>query len=119
MFKKIFLQQCNPALLQPFYPVPKMGQLSTLVASMFSTQKAPETAKPSTIGKPIKDQDRIFINLYKDDDPFIKGAMKRVPAILWHPSRGLSLSPPRRIFSSHLTTILVHLKSNLPDSTQS
>ncbi len=26
----------------------------------------------------LKDQDRIFTNLYKDGDPFIEGAMKRV-----------------------------------------
>lgn len=26
----------------------------------------------------LKDQDRIFTNLYRDDDPFIKGAIKRV-----------------------------------------
>lgn len=26
----------------------------------------------------LKDQDRIFTNLYKDDDPFIKGALRRV-----------------------------------------
>ena len=26
----------------------------------------------------LKDQDRIFTNLYKDGDPFIEGALKRV-----------------------------------------
>jgi hypothetical protein len=26
----------------------------------------------------LKDQDRIFTNLYRDGDPFIKGALKRV-----------------------------------------
>lgn len=26
----------------------------------------------------LKDQDRIFTNLYKDETPFIEGAMKRV-----------------------------------------
>lgn len=26
----------------------------------------------------LKDQDRIFTNVYKDGDPFIEGAMKRV-----------------------------------------
>lgn len=26
----------------------------------------------------LSDQDRIFTNLYKDGDPFIKGALKRV-----------------------------------------
>lgn len=26
----------------------------------------------------LKDQDRIFTNLYKDGDPFIDGALKRV-----------------------------------------
>jgi len=26
----------------------------------------------------LKDQDRIFTNLYKDDDPFIDGALRRV-----------------------------------------
>jgi NADH dehydrogenase (ubiquinone) flavoprotein 1 len=26
----------------------------------------------------LKDQDRIFTNLYKDEDPFIEGALKRV-----------------------------------------
>lgn len=29
----------------------------------------------------LKDQDRIFTNLYRDDDPFIKGALKRGD---WH-----------------------------------
>ena len=26
----------------------------------------------------LKDQDRIFTNVYNDNDPFIEGAMKRV-----------------------------------------
>jgi NADH dehydrogenase (ubiquinone) flavoprotein 1 len=26
----------------------------------------------------LKDQDRIFTNLYKDGDPFVEGALKRV-----------------------------------------
>jgi len=29
----------------------------------------------------LKDQDRIFTNVYRDDDPFIKGALKRVTKI--------------------------------------
>ena len=29
----------------------------------------------------LKDQDRIFTNLYKDEDPFIEGALKRVSLI--------------------------------------
>jgi hypothetical protein len=29
----------------------------------------------------LKDQDRIFTNLYKDGDPFIEGALKRVCSI--------------------------------------
>jgi hypothetical protein len=29
----------------------------------------------------LKDQDRIFTNLYKDGDPFIDGALKRVSSI--------------------------------------
>ena len=29
----------------------------------------------------LKDQDRIFTNLYKDGDPFIEGALKRVSEV--------------------------------------
>lgn len=31
----------------------------------------------------LKDQDRIFTNLYRDNDPFIKGAIKRVRLIIF------------------------------------
>ncbi len=49
-------------------------------------QEPPKTAPPPskteggkrTYGN-ISDQDRIFTNLYRDEDPFIKGALKRVP----------------------------------------
>jgi hypothetical protein len=30
----------------------------------------------------LKDQDRIFTNLYKDGDPFIDGALKRVSTMI-------------------------------------
>jgi len=30
----------------------------------------------------LKDQDRIFTNVYKDQDPFVEGALKRVSSIL-------------------------------------
>jgi len=39
-------------------------------------QKKPEPAKKRSYGN-ISDQDRIFTNIYKDEDPFIKGALKR------------------------------------------
>jgi len=29
----------------------------------------------------LKDQDRIFTNLYRDGDPFIEGALKRVSVV--------------------------------------
>ena len=40
---------------------------------LFST----EVAKERSYGG-LKDQDRIFTNIYKDDDPFIDGALRRV-----------------------------------------
>ena len=35
------------------------------------------TAMPARYYGGISDQDRIFTNLYRDNDPFIEGAMKR------------------------------------------
>ena len=44
--------------------------LGSLPAMQFSTSKK--------VYGSLSDQDRIFTNLYKDGDPFIKGALKRV-----------------------------------------
>lgn len=39
----------------------------------------------------LSDQDRIFTNLYKDEDPFVKGALKRGD---WHQTKDiLSMGP--------------------------
>ncbi len=46
-----------------------------LRAFRFSTE-----APKKTYGG-LKDADRIFTNLYKDGDPYIKGALKRVSSI--------------------------------------
>ncbi len=35
------------------------------------------TANTKSYGK-LKDSDRIFTNVYKDSDPYIKGALRRV-----------------------------------------
>uniref|UniRef100_Q5DM84 NADH dehydrogenase [ubiquinone] flavoprotein 1, mitochondrial n=2 Tax=Nyctotherus ovalis TaxID=70075 RepID=Q5DM84_NYCOV len=51
----------------------RTGRLVRLFASVDAT-KAEE--KPRSYGN-ISDQDRIFSNLYKDQDPFINGALKR------------------------------------------
>lgn len=50
----------------------------------------------------LKDQDRIFTNLYKDGDPFIEGALKRVWQISfkyflqgdWHQTKDVLLNGP-------------------------
>jgi len=49
--------------------------LTRLFSSPEATKKVEE--KPRNYGN-ISDQDRIFSNLYKDQDPFIKGALQRV-----------------------------------------
>ena len=46
--------------------MPRLGGFSTEV-----------TAEKTSYGN-LKDQDRIFTNLYGDQDPFLKGAIKRV-----------------------------------------
>jgi hypothetical protein len=53
--------------------------------SLFSTTLTPTTGgtvqpptPPKKVHGGLKDQDRIFTNLYRDGDPFIEGAMKRV-----------------------------------------
>jgi NADH dehydrogenase (ubiquinone) flavoprotein 1 len=41
----------------------------------------------------LKDQDRIFTNLYKDGDPFIDGALKRVSGGSVRDSEHLNMDP--------------------------
>lgn len=41
----------------------------------------------------LKDQDRIFTNLYRDNDPYIDGALKRVIPFFIHFSHFTSFSP--------------------------
>jgi len=49
------------------------------------------TATPARFYGGISDQDRIFTNLYRDGDPFIKGALKRGD---WHQTKEiLSMGP--------------------------
>lgn len=49
------------------------------------------TAMPTRFYGGISDQDRIFTNLYKDGDPFIKGAERRGD---WHQTKEiLSMGP--------------------------
>lgn len=38
----------------------------------------------------LKDSDRIFTNVYKDSDPYIKGALRRVHSITY---RGIGIVP--------------------------
>ena len=50
----------------------------------------------------LKDQDRIFTNLYKDGDPYIEGALKRVIHFSclkliqgdWHHTKDILLNGP-------------------------
>ena len=54
------------------------------ISSHFSKFKFSESLtkeKERTYGG-LKDQDRIFTNLYKDEDPYIEGALKRVNKII-------------------------------------
>lgn len=48
------------------------GKLSSFLLKSFST------APPKKTYGNLKDQDRIFTNLYGDNDPYIDGALKRV-----------------------------------------
>ena len=43
----------------------------------FTTTPVPQPAAPRKHGN-LKDQDRIFTNLYRDGDVFVEGALKRV-----------------------------------------
>jgi hypothetical protein len=43
----------------------------------FFNVNVPSSTQKKTYGG-LKDQDRIFTNLYRDGDPFIEGALKRV-----------------------------------------
>jgi len=51
----------------------------------------------------LKDSDRIFTNLYRDGDPFIKGALKRVLNDLmqgdWHRTKDILTNGPDWIIS--------------------
>jgi len=49
------------------------GKLFNLNKMRFSTGVSVERSYGG-----LKDQDRIFTNVYRDGDPFIEGAMKRV-----------------------------------------
>src|ERR1035437_7527069 len=63
-----------------------------LSAEPVKTQQPPKTAEPPkktpegkrTYGN-ISDQDRIFSNLYRDEDPFLKAALKRVLTFHYKP----------------------------------
>jgi hypothetical protein len=62
--------------------------ISRVVRRLFST------TNNKTYGN-LKDQDRIFSNVYKDTDPYIEGALRRV---LLYLSRATGIKP--RISSS-------------------
>ena len=50
------------------------SRMGLFASSNFSTEiKAEKTSYGG-----LKDQDRIFTNLYRDQDPLLKGALKRV-----------------------------------------
>lgn len=53
----------------------RLGTMARLFSAADSAKKAETVSK--NYGN-ISDQDRIFSNLYKDQDPFIDGALKRV-----------------------------------------
>lgn len=54
-----------------------------------------QIAKNCTLGRfmygNLKDSDRIFTNVYKDGDPYIKGALKRVVHIFICRETGIEL----------------------------
>ena len=55
----------------------RMG-MSSLVNSRNSYSFSTEIKAEKTSYGGLKDQDRIFTNLYRDQDPLLKGALKRV-----------------------------------------
>jgi hypothetical protein len=67
------------------------------------------TTTNKTYGK-LKDSDRIFTNVYKDTDPYIAGALRRVPPL---PSRATGIAPKT---SSLTAPTGSSTKSNFPDS---
>jgi hypothetical protein len=63
----------NQANINQKYSLNSMYSITGLSRFSFSTG----LAKERSFGG-LKDQDRIFTNLYKDGDPFIDGALRRV-----------------------------------------
>ena len=64
------------------------GRVSALMSK--SALMGTQTVRHRSYGN-LSDQDRIFTNLYKDGDPFIKGAEKRGD---WHQTKDiLSMGP--------------------------
>lgn len=71
--KKYLKNQFNPSktmIIKKF-----MGNFKSF-STLTTTNQAVAPPKRSYGG--LKDSDRIFTNLYRDNDPFIEGAMKRV-----------------------------------------
>lgn len=69
-------------MMQKFSQAVKKNLMAQAPIMQFSTKR--------TYGG-LKDQDRIFTNLYKDGDPFIEGALKRGD---WHQTKDVLLNGP-------------------------
>jgi hypothetical protein len=76
----------------------RVRTLTRLFSSAEATKKVED--KPRNYGN-LSDKDRIFSNLYKDQDPFIEGAIKRVVFGLYSRVIGIEL----RIFLLVLKTL--------------
>ena len=67
------------------------------------------TTNNKTYGN-LKDQDRIFTNVYKDTDPYIQGALRRVCRIIF---RAIGIRPRT---SSPMDPTGSLIRSSCPDS---
>ena len=75
LFYKIFSEKTSIILLRNFFL--KKSFNNSIPRKLFNTSSVPAKDGKRIYGG-LKDQDRIFNNIYCDTDPFIEGAIIRV-----------------------------------------